>query len=325
MSCQVCGNSKSNRSFLAKEMMFGLRSEFEYMECGNCFTVQIVNVPHDLVRYYPKDYYSFSGGLPTKGGFITSYIRKERAKWLADGNFSIIGILSSWLLPKPEPYKWIKQLGIRRTSSILEVGCGNGALLNWLSNEGFTNLTGVDPFVEKDISNSNGFMVYKKKIQDLSGLYDCIMLNHSFEHMPSPHNTMRELSRILTQDGRLLIRIPISNTYAWSTYGADWVQLDAPRHLFLYSQEAVKILCQESDLVVDLIEFDSNDFQFWGSEQYRQDIPLRDELSWAINPHLSKITKDQIKDFRKKAIELNRKGDGDQACFYIRKGKALTV
>ena len=292
MSCQVCGNSKSNRSFLAKEMMFGLRSEFEYMECGNCFTVQIVNVPHDLERYYPKDYYSFSGGLTTKGGFITSYIRKERAKWLADGNFSIIGILSSWLLPKPEPYKWIKQLCIRRTSSILEVGCGNGALLNWLSNEGFTNLTGVDPFVEKDISNSNGFMLYKKKIQDLSGLYDCIMLNHSFEHMPTPHNTIRELSRLLKQDGRLLIRIPISNTYAWSTYGADWVQLDAPRHLFLYSQEAVKILCQESDLIVDLIEFDSNDFQFWGSEQYQQDIPLRDERSWAINPHLSKITKD---------------------------------
>jgi len=39
---------------------FGLRDEFRYLECGACRCVQLVDVPADLSKYYPPNYYSFA-------------------------------------------------------------------------------------------------------------------------------------------------------------------------------------------------------------------------------------------------------------------------
>jgi hypothetical protein len=69
MTCRICENSENNRLHRAREMMFGLRDEFDYLECARCGTLQIADVP-DLSRYYPQDYYSLSAtaetGLPRK-------------------------------------------------------------------------------------------------------------------------------------------------------------------------------------------------------------------------------------------------------------------
>jgi len=57
MSCRICGNDEGNKKYIAKEMMYGFRDEFEYMKCSNCGCLQLVNIPDDLSKYYPNDYY----------------------------------------------------------------------------------------------------------------------------------------------------------------------------------------------------------------------------------------------------------------------------
>jgi hypothetical protein len=59
VSCRICANTKGNKRHLAREMMFGLRDEFEYVECANCGCLQIKEIPHNLSDYYPEAYYSF--------------------------------------------------------------------------------------------------------------------------------------------------------------------------------------------------------------------------------------------------------------------------
>jgi hypothetical protein len=61
MKCAICGNETNNKPFILKEMMFGFRDEFEYFQCSACFCLQIKNIPGSLEKYYPKNYYSFSG------------------------------------------------------------------------------------------------------------------------------------------------------------------------------------------------------------------------------------------------------------------------
>jgi hypothetical protein len=56
-ACRICGNVNYNRTFAAREMMFGTREVFPYMECGGCGTLQLTEVP-DLRPHYPKDYLS---------------------------------------------------------------------------------------------------------------------------------------------------------------------------------------------------------------------------------------------------------------------------
>ncbi len=183
--------------------------------------------------------------------------------------------------------------------------------------EGFTNLIGADPFIKDDILYENGVKVLKKELSEIDQQFDFIMLNHSFEHMPSPLYVIKELYRILKFNRYVLIRVPLVSSFAWREYGVHWVQIDAPRHFFLHTIKSIEILVKQVGFKIADIEFDSHAYQFWGSEQLMRDIPVLDSKSYAINPEASIFSQKQIDEFQAKAIQLNQEKNGDAACFYL--------
>lgn len=72
-ACNICGNDKGNRQHEAREMAFGLRDKFTYLECGSCGCLQLLNIPADMSRYYPGDYYSMQ-----EHGWLKTFIRQDR-------------------------------------------------------------------------------------------------------------------------------------------------------------------------------------------------------------------------------------------------------
>jgi SAM-dependent methyltransferase len=203
-------------------------------------------------------------------------------------------------------------------SSVLDVGAGAGATLLALSHFGFRDLVGVDPFVASDVTYESGVRVLKAELKDLTRQFDLILANHSLEHFTDARAALVEMHRILKPGHYAVVRIPVV-ARAWLEYGVNWVQLDAPRHLFLYPAHTFKSLAEESRFAVDEVAYDSTAFQFWGSEQYARDIPLADERSYFVNPSNSVFTPEEIAAFDARARELNRDGEGDQAIFYLRR------
>ena len=57
-TCRICNNPNGNQTFVAREMMYGLREEFGYILCAHCGCLPIAEVPQDLSRFYPPGYYS---------------------------------------------------------------------------------------------------------------------------------------------------------------------------------------------------------------------------------------------------------------------------
>ncbi len=315
--CRICGNREGNRKHIAREMMIGLREEFEYIECASCGCLQIAEIPSNLGKYYPVEkYYSYQVNSADFRTLLRSFLRRERAAYVF-GRRNPIGMILTHLFGETEYHRWLKNSDVAFDSSILDVGCGGGALLLNLLSEGFKSLTGVDPYLPRAISYGKGLEIFNCHLSDLPRQYDFIMLNHSFEHMPEPLTVLGELTRLLNADGRILIRVPLVGTWAWRNYGVNWVALDSPRHLYLHTPKSIHILAQRAGLDVVRVEFDSSDFQFWGSEQYVRDIPLSDPRSYALNPRRSPFTKRDIRAFRTRANELNKTQDGDQACFYL--------
>ncbi len=320
-TCKICGNAVNNRLYTTREMMFGFRETFEYVECNACGCLHIKEVPQNLSRYYPDNYWQFE---ETRMNYsmeqgLSKWMRHQRARyWLYYGR-NPIGRLFAMRHVQPVYYGWLRRGKVRFDDAILDVGCGIGDRLLELSKDGFRNLTGIDPFISADIHHQNGVKIFKKNIHEIDGAFDFIMLHHSFEHMPDPESALRELNRLLKKGRFVLIRIPVASSFAWRDYGVHWVQLDAPRHLFLHTLKSMQILAHRVDFRIADVVFDSGSFQFWGSEQYLQDISLYDSRSYAVNPKASIFSAHQIEAFQKRAWELNNNKEGDQACFYLYK------
>ena len=317
--CQVCGNSEGNKVYTVREMMFGIRDEFSYFECSKCGCLQIAEVPNDLSKYYPKTYYSFSSSAPfPKAARIMQYLRR---RWYETGLLGKGGLIGKLLFAiRPNEYlrtHSLSQVPLTTESHILDVGCGYGGFLYTFRELGFKNLMGIDAYIDVDIEHENGTEIRKGTIQDVSGKWDLVMFNHSFEHMPDQLETLRKTSELLCKNGSCLINMPTVSSYAWKHYCENWVQLDAPRHLCIHSIKSMTLLADKANLSLQNVTYNSYDLQFWGSEQYLKNIPLRSESSYAENPANSMFSWKQIETFKRKTKELNRTNQGDSTKFLL--------
>lgn len=314
-TCKVCGNDINNSIYQVKEMQLGLREAFPYMHCSKCGCMQLENIPADLGKYYPnEDYYSFNLELDVKQK--PDALRKIKSSYLLYGKNKLLGSLLSIGYKMPDYFSWVKIPGVRYNDAILDVGTGNGSLLLNLYKIGFTNLTGIDPFIDKEQHYGN-INILKKDIYEMTGTYDYIMLHHAFEHMDEPHKVLQQLKNLLNPGKFILIRIPLMGMYGWKTYGLDWVGLDAPRHIIIHTIQSMQILAEKAGLQLQKIVFDSGPYHLWASEQYKNDIALMEPGSYMLNKEGSQFSKEQIKAFADIAAQTNKDGQGDQAAFYL--------
>lgn len=314
MICRICDYSGESDVYNAREMMFGNGESFSYFRCTNCGTLQIVDIPSDLSKYYLPDYYSYCDESAPLSGLRTTFIKKRDC--YAVFKKGVIGQILYRLFPD---YLLGIYSELATTSAILDVGCGAGRLIKRLRNIGFNNVSGIDPFITKTLKFADGLSIEKKTINEISGKWDIITYHHVFEHVAGPLYELTCVNKLLKDKGLCVIRIPNIDSTAWEIYRTDWVQLDAPRHLFLYSVKAINILAKKAGFTVERVDYDSTAFQFWGSEQIRKNIPLKDVVSYAVNPGKSIFTKKQMKDFEKRSKKCNDQKTGDQIIYFLRK------
>lgn len=315
--CPLCAWEGAAARITAREMMIGLRTEFEYAVCGECGSLRILSLPEDLSRYYPADYYSFTAPVE----YVRNPLKRlAKAAWLRDrlGEFCLLGRLLRNRIATPPFLDWVRRTGIRQTHAILDVGCGSGALLAYLHGFGFKRLTGCDPYLPVDSAPAPGLAIRSCALEQIEGSYDLVIFNHSLEHIPDPESALAHARTLLSPGGWVLVRVPLADSAAYREYGIDWVQFDAPRHLTLFTRTGIAALAARNGLTLGESVDDSTAFQFWGSEQYRRDIPLLSERSWLKSPGQSIFSPAQIDEFTRLAAGLNGEGRGDQACFYLR-------
>jgi SAM-dependent methyltransferase len=309
--CRICGDSGKARSYEVAEMMFGTGDVFRYLECSSCGCLRIGEVPEDSSPFYPPGYWQ-----PRRLSAGKALLRRLRDEAALLGT-GITGKLLLKLHPYPYPSirGWFRRSGSTRECRILDVGCGSGEFVGDLARIGFRNPLGVDPYLPRSVAASAGARLVSGTVGEIEGLFDLITFHHSLEHIADQHGTLRSATRLLADDGCCIIRIPLASSFAWEHYGEDWVQLDAPRHLFLHTKSSIRRLAEAAGLVLDSVEYDSTAFQFWGSELYRRGIPL---APYKDSP-TAFFSRSELNRYAAKARALNKMGQGDQAAFFFRK------
>ncbi len=313
--CKICGNKQGNRFYNVREMLFGTRDEFIYCECDECGCLQLANPPDDLSKYYPADYYSFQI-------YKRNFLRKKLNVYRDRHSFGIHNYPGKIFYKKygpPTYITWLNKIPINLESKILDIGCGAGKLLYRMADTGFKNLTGVDAFIDKNIFYKNGAKIFKQDPLDVDGRFDLVMMHHSLEHMEDQHKIFDKITRLLSPNKYLLVRIPICSTYPWRTYKENWFGIDAPRHFYLHSLRSIKFLADKYKFEITHTLFDSESNHLWASELYKNDIPLNDKRSYYVNKENSIFSKEQIDFFENETVRLNETGDAGQAVIFMKK------
>ena len=324
MDCAICLNKINEEPLQVKEMMFGTGKFYPYFKCSHCGCLQIERPEKNIENLYPGNYYSFNtyniSGIIKKIKRLV--VRYSVARAL--GYKSLLNFLLA--VNTRDGGAHALKGKVSQNSRILDVGCGDGSLIDGLDWCGFKKLKGIDPYLNSDIISSN-YQLLKKSIEELDGnkIFDVIMLHHSFEHVENPYEVISHIKRLLKKDGLCIIRIPVSDSYAFDFYKENWVQLDAPRHIFLHTNRSMEILTSKYNLSVESIVDDSLEFQFIGSEQYKKGIGLNDSCSYYVSPYKKLFfnkkhlfSTSDIVEFKKQAIVLNQQGKGDQRIYFIR-------
>lgn len=325
--CPACEHTGASRSLQIPEQMFGMPEVFTYLECDHCGSLFIETVPESMDRYYDASaYYSFDEDpVAVMGRAGVRQVVKAVGRAVFFGPRRAVAMAAS-AVPSREFRTLVAMLSSVRLaglphglkSSVLDVGAGSGSLVFALDLVGLSAVTGIDPFAEADRRVGSHGQLFRRDLSEMEGgAWDLVMLHHSLEHVPSPRVTLRESRDRLAPGGRILVRTPTISSAAYERYGTSWCGCDAPRHMTLFTRRAMDLMCADLGLRVESVLDDSNEAQFWASEQIEQGVPLVSEHSYFVNRGASSFTGSQIRAWRREAARLNRQSRGDQAAWVL--------
>ena len=322
--CRVCGSTEPREPFEIREMMFGSAEPYPYGLCPTCGSLVIEAIPDDLARHYPRDYYAFRPvaaveDVGRRKRWATG-ILVDRGVFRKRHRRSVARLAKALAVPDLKPAQQLAKVArlVSRDDAILDVGSGSHPdRLVVLRNLGFRRLLAIDPYVAKSGSHV-GVPVRKASIEDVTGRFRLITFHHSLEHVADPVATLRCARALIESDGRLQIRTPVMGTGLWRRYGTDWVEIDAPRHMAVFSVEGMRRLAAAAGFAIERIGWESAEWEFIASEQYRLGIALHGPGSQVDDPAIGRFDEATIDRFRSEARQLNADGDGGRASFWLR-------
>lgn len=222
--CIIC-NHKYFNNFIDCKDYFLSKEVFSICECRNC-GFKFTNprpLPDNLPGYYdPNEYLSYTN---SKKGFLSSI------------------------------YQLVKNITIRRkylainklfsTGTILDIGCGTGDFLNYFKKNNWLTY-GIEPnkFArDYAIKNYNIDVKQENEINNFSSNhFDVITMWHSLEHVSSLRDLIINITRILKDNGIIVVAVPNCDSWDAKYYKDHWAAYDVPRHLYHFTPKTLGLL-----------------------------------------------------------------------------------
>ena len=140
---------------------------------------------------------------------------------------------------------------------LLEVGSGSGVALarmqalGWQAEGVEVDPRAVNAALARGAKVHQGD-IFKPAFPDAT--FDAITSTHVLEHIYDPVRTLNECRRILKPGGKLVILTPNVESLGQSWYGVAWVGLDPPRHLNLFSRDALARAAQSAGFTIQTLD-----------------------------------------------------------------------
>ena len=131
--------------------------------------------------------------------------------------------------------------GLTKNAAILDYGCGNGVYIEYLSGEGYTSVTGFDPYVA-GFSDPPALG---------AGGYDCVIANDVIEHVENPRAMLLDCFNLVKPGGLLYVgTADAEGVKNMAHLERHTMRLHQPFHRVILTQSSLLGLGAELDLTV---------------------------------------------------------------------------
>lgn len=137
---------------------------------------------------------------------------------------------------------------------LLDVGCGAGFFLKAAEEKGW-EVEGVEisPAASEYAQNIVRVKVLKGKLEDKhlpAEKYDLAVLSETIEHLMNPLDTLKEIYRILTKEGILLISTPDYNSLSRLFLRKNWAVISPEEHFSIFTKKNLCHILQKANFCV---------------------------------------------------------------------------
>ena len=202
LTCCICGarngSTKEPESALVRSNVRRFRQErFRLWRCGRCLSLHAADEV-GLARYY-EDY-------PFKAQKLDWVLRRFYAQLL----------------------RRMRRAGVRRSSAILDFGCGSGLLVRFLRSKGCSRAAGYDPYTDSFSDSSL-----------LAGRYDCLVAQDVAEHVEDPVAALKSFDGLARPGGVIVIGTPNAEAIDIGRAERYVHSLHQPYHRHIWSRRAL--------------------------------------------------------------------------------------
>jgi SAM-dependent methyltransferase len=243
-TCPLCG-AAGRPAFTTTDRNRGVEDRtFSYLRCIACATLFLHDVPDDLARFYPPDYFS----LPT-----LAQLREQAAG---------------------ERYRLEAVLPHATAGRLTEIGPGNGIFAVQAKDAGFdTAVVEMDAGAADYLRDVVGVEAVRSDTpEDVLPQMPpsrVIAMWHVLEHLPHPMAALRAAADNLQDGGILLIAVPNPSSFGMKVLRGRWPHVDAPRHLTLIPSEALAGCLAGLGLTPVVVDTDDPGARHWNRFSWR--------------------------------------------------------
>jgi 2-polyprenyl-3-methyl-5-hydroxy-6-metoxy-1,4-benzoquinol methylase len=266
--CPVCGSDGGMLYSGLEDLVFYAPGVWSMKRCNNpgCCTLWLDPMPveDDLPKLYRGYYTHQSASVPVPENSLVALSNRVQSAYL-HAQYGYEPLSPSWLdkllglavyfYPgwKDTVEASILHLQAKPGGRLLEIGCGTGAVLQRMQQKGWC-VTGLD-FDEGAVCNarSKGLDVHYGQLSAqgfADQTFDAVVMSHVIEHVPSPVELLIECHRVLKDDGVLVALTPNAVSSLHNKYGKYWRGLEIPRHLQIFTPEALASIADKAGYTV---------------------------------------------------------------------------
>jgi len=237
-NCILC--SRPGEPQFQKSDKFSPYEKFRIVRCPACGLTWVSPRPsqNEIARYYPETY-SWKPETEGERGLV------RRAEWWY--RFHLLRF---------ETWGLLRHTDLKPGDAVLDVGCSSGDRLLAMRRAGLGPV-GVEVSPMADYARERlGLDVRRGTLEQAefeADRFQAVTLHNALEHVHDPRALLREVHRVLTPGGWLVVQVPNANSCQAALFGRRWAAIDVPRDLYYYTPDLLKKLLESERFEVETI------------------------------------------------------------------------